>query len=103
MKIPFNQFGWASSFQRGGLEVYVDAIPLDDVLADVPFIKLIKIDVEGAEYEVLQGLKKALARTQYVILELSRRANECLELLKERGFICEKMKFENYYKCYKFH
>jgi hypothetical protein len=74
---------------------------LDDVLAYVPKIKLIKVDVEGAEYEVLQGLNQTLTRTQWVVLKLSRRVNECLELLMKSGFTCEKMKFTSYYKCCK--
>jgi len=102
MKIAFGEFGCASFF-RNGIEVDVDAIPLDDMLADVPKIKLIKVDVEGSEYEVLQGLRQTLTRTEYVVLELSRRVGECLKLLKERGFTCEKMKFTIYYKCCKAH
>jgi len=102
MKIAFGEFGCASFF-RNGVEVDVDTIPLDDVLVNVPKIKLIKIDVEGAEYEVLQGLKQTLTRTEYVVLELSRKVDECLKLLKECGFTCEKMKFTSYYKCYKTH
>jgi len=100
MKILFGEFGCASFF-RNGVEVEVDATPLDDVLAHVPKIKLIKVDVEGAEYEVLQGLNQTLTRTQCVILELSRRVNECFELLRKSGFTCEKMKFTSYYKCCK--
>jgi FkbM family methyltransferase len=98
MRVAFGEFGGASFF-RNGVEIDVDAIPLDDVLEDVPKIKLIKIDVEGAEYEVLQGLKQSLIRTEYVVLELSRKVNECLKLLKECGFTCEKMKFTSYYIC----
>ena len=100
MKIAFGEFGCASFF-RNGVEVDVSAIPLDGVLADVPKIKLIKVDVEGAEYEVLQGLKQTLIRTEYVVLELSRKVNECLKLLKECCFTCEKMKFTSYYVCCK--
>jgi hypothetical protein len=81
--------------------VEVDGIPLDDVLTPLPKIKLIKVDVEGAEYEVLQGLNQTLTRTECVVLELSRRVNECLELLQKSGFICKKMKFTSYYKCCK--
>jgi hypothetical protein len=102
MKIAFGEFGCASFF-RNGVEVDVDAIPLDDVLADVPKIKLVKVDVEGSEYEVLQGLRQTLTRTEYVVLELSRRVGECLKLLKECGFTYEKMKFTTYYKCCKTH
>jgi FkbM family methyltransferase len=69
MKIAFGEFGCASFFHNG-VEVDVDAIPLDEVLVNVPKIKLIKIDVEGAEYEVLQGLRRTLTRTEYVVLEL---------------------------------
>jgi FkbM family methyltransferase len=100
MKIAFDEFGCASFFHNG-VEVDVNAIPLDGVLADVPKIKLIKVDVEGAEYEVLQGLGQTLTRTEYVVLELSRKVNECLKLLKECGFTCEKMKFTSYYVCCK--
>jgi FkbM family methyltransferase len=59
MKIAFGEFGCASFF-RNGVEVDVDAIPLDEVLVNVSKIKLIKIDVKGAEYEVLQGLRQTL-------------------------------------------
>jgi len=102
MKIAFGEFGRASFFHNG-VEVDVDAIPLDEVLVNVPKIKLIKIDVEGAEYEVLQGLRRTLTRTEYVVLELSRKVGECLKLLREYGFTCEKMKFTSYYRCYKTH
>jgi len=102
MRIVFGEFGSASFFCNG-VEIDVDAIPLDDVLVDVPKIKLIKIDVEGAEYEALQGLRQTLTRTEYVVLELSRKVGECLKLLRECGFTCEKMKFTSYYKCYKTH
>jgi len=102
MKIAFGEFGCASFFHNG-VEVDVNAIPLDGALADVPKIKLIKIDVEGAEYEVLQGLRQTLIRTEYVVLELSRKVDECLRLLREYGFTYEKMKFTTYYKCCKAH
>jgi FkbM family methyltransferase len=103
MKIPFNSFGLASFFSKEGIEVEVDSIRLDEVLADVHKIKLIKIDAEGAEYEIIQGLTETLIRTEYVVIELSRRTYECLQLLKKYGFICEKMRFTTYYKCYKQH
>jgi hypothetical protein len=96
-----NEFGLSSSFRSGDLEVNVDAIPLDEVLncTNRLEIKLIKLDVEGAEYEVLKGSIETLKHTKFVILELSRRTEACLRLLQAYGFKCKKMKFTNYYAC----
>ena len=101
LKIPMNEFGLSSYFRSGGLEVNVDAIPLDEVLncTNRLEIKLIKLDVEGAEYEVLKGSIETLKHTKFVILELSRRTEACLRLLQAYGFKCKKMKFTNYYAC----
>jgi len=103
LKIPMGEFGLASSFRNGELEVDVDAIPLNEVLAHTGLsqIKLIKIDVEGAEYEVLRGLTETLKHTKFVVLELSRKADACLKMLQAYGFECRKMKFTDYYVCAK--
>jgi FkbM family methyltransferase len=49
----------------------VDVLPLDEVMSahDLREIDLLKIDVEGAEVEVLRGARATLARTRRVILE----------------------------------
>jgi FkbM family methyltransferase len=60
ISISFGEFGLASFFQKRGLEVYVEAISLDDEFHDIPYVKLLKVDVEGSEYEVLKGLNKTL-------------------------------------------
>ena len=101
LKISMGEFGLSSHFRNDGLEVEVDAIPLDEMLAhtNLSRIKLIKIDVEGAEFEVLQGLTETLKCTKFVILELSRKAEACLRLLQAHGFKCKKMKFTNYFAC----
>jgi len=103
LKISMSEFGSASSFHGGNQEIDVEAIPLDEVLAraNLPQIKLIKIDVEGAEYEVLKGLKETLNHTKFVVLELSRKIEDCLSLLQDHGFKCKKMKFTSYYACYR--
>jgi FkbM family methyltransferase len=41
--------------------VEVQALPLDDLLADIPRVDVIKIDVEGAEVHVVTGLERTLA------------------------------------------
>lgn len=100
LQVPFGEFGLASSLPIRGLEVEVDAIPLDGVLNRMG-IKLIKIDVEGAEYEVLRGLTETLKHTELIVLELSRNLEPCLRLLQAYGFKVEKMKFTSYYACRK--
>lgn len=55
-------------------DITVDAVPLDDVLADVPHVDLVKIDVEGAERHVLEGLSRTIAdgRVTTVAIEFVR-------------------------------
>jgi FkbM family methyltransferase len=53
--------------------VEVDAVTLDDFMATVgwPAIDLIKMDIEGAEFVALEGMKETLERTQKLIMEFS--------------------------------
>ena len=51
-----------------GLELPIER--LDDVLTDVEWIDLLKIDVEGFEYQVLAGAESVLQRTGAVIVEV---------------------------------
>jgi FkbM family methyltransferase len=56
-----------------GVPRNVPAVTLDDLCRDrsVPGPYLIKIDVQGAELDVLSGAREVLDRTEYVILEVS--------------------------------
>lgn len=63
----------ASAVGDGDTESFsVDVVRLDDLLASVPFVRLIKIDVEGSEYEVLAGMTRIIDehRVQLIDLEL---------------------------------
>lgn len=40
----------------------VEAVALDDLLDELPPVRLVKIDVEGAEWLVLQGMRRLLER-----------------------------------------
>ncbi len=58
-------------------------------------IDLLKVDVEGAEVDVLRGASAMLARTRFVVLEYhspDRRA-ACIELLRTAGFRCRDKSF----------
>lgn len=103
--IPRKWYGLASVFRGKSLQrdevTIVDAIPLDSVLGMYSEIKLVKIDVEGAEYQVLKGTRKALKKTRYVIFEFSREKDGIIHLLREEGFKIRKLKFATYVLAYK--
>jgi FkbM family methyltransferase len=98
LKIPASAYG-SASIVREGTSVTVEASTLDDILRDEASIHLIKIDVEGAELEVLRGAQSVLRRTRYVVLELSRNAGEVLRVLRNAGFVCKKARFTTYIFC----
>jgi len=66
--------------------IKVDAIPLDEILSDLDHIRLIKIDVEGAEFNVLEGLTESLSKVDYIIVELSYKIPRTLKLLQQYRF-----------------
>jgi FkbM family methyltransferase len=102
MWLPEGLYGQASATDVRGKPFLVDAIPLDDLCRDIPFIKLLKIDVEGSELQVLQGSRETLRKTKYLILEISKNAEQVLKLLKQTSFKTQKMRFTTYifaYRC----
>lgn len=52
-------------------EIDTQVIPLDELLADVREVSVLKVDVQGAEWAVLSGAVGVLRRTQSVILEVN--------------------------------
>lgn len=59
-------------------EITVNTGTLDSILVSDPSIDLIKIDVEGAEYLVLQGARETIRRTRPVIIfEFGMGAADC--------------------------
>ena len=71
-------------------EGVIDAKPLDQVFSDYSIKPtLVKIDVEGAEHEVLRGMERTLRATEpNVIFEaLDQQAlAKCTSLLEESGY-----------------
>ena len=54
-------------------------------------VDYLKIDVEGSEIKVLEGMKKMLENTEKVAIETHQRkgkmtTKDCLQILKEYGF-----------------
>ena len=83
---------------KGG-QIKVKTVKIDDALSNEKTVGVIKIDAEGAEPYVLQGAKKTLMRTNFVIFEGSIPNVKLFahEFLVDLGFKCEgKLDFENY-------
>jgi FkbM family methyltransferase len=98
INIPKGFYGCASVYKRYSLQtikMMVEGFPLDDIFRDHPCnIKLIKIDVEGAEYRVIKGAGGVLLNTMYVVIaphyevgSLSWR--KILDCLTQKGFSIE--------------
>ena len=73
----------------------VPAITLDSLLPDLPAVRLVKIDVEGAELLVLRGMSQLIERDRPDILleltdeflrELDADAGQVCDFLKEAGY-----------------
>jgi len=96
--VPEGHYGWASTRTRwqGSESFTVEAMPLDDVCNELVSIKLIKIDTEGSEYQVLQGAQETLKKTRYIILELSKDSNRIMRVLEEASFKIRKLRFPRY-------
>jgi FkbM family methyltransferase len=68
----------------------IQGITIDELLKNENNIKLIKVDVEGAELSVLKGMIKTFKKIEYLLIEchLDEHWNEIKDILLE-NFICE--------------
>jgi FkbM family methyltransferase len=80
---------------QGATRTMVCTVSIDSMLKDVPTTKLVKIDVEGAEFSVLRGMTQLMKRdAPYIIMELTdsflremgSSAEKVLEFLREHDY-----------------
>lgn len=83
---PEGKFGQAS-IARGdqGTLVVVKTRTLEAILDRVPRVRIMKMDLEGAELGALRGLGPAIAKVEAIVLE-NRKDPEVLEFLTAHGF-----------------
>ena len=89
-------YGMASMTQSGGDFISIKAIPLDSICKPYSTIKMLKIDAEGAEYQVLSGASETLNKAKYVVLECSKDCDKIKSLLQQSGFDIRKLHFTTY-------
>ena len=78
--------------QNGPVREPVVLVPLDELLPPSEHVAVIKVDVQGAEYNVLQGLQRTITRDHPVIgyeddVGFEKRGNVA-EMLKLLGYVC---------------
>ena len=80
--------------------VKVETDTLDNICSQNNFVpNFIKIDVEGAEYDVLKGASSTLKNVNALMVEVSKHKNDVLNLLTDFGFkqIASATKTNNYF------
>lgn len=85
------KYGSASIARRaGGEAVAVRTITLADILQDVSRVRLMKMDLEGAELGALQGLEAALSKVDAIVFEHKGGA-DAVNFLIAHGFRCRRI------------
>lgn len=59
-------------------------------------IKMIKIDAEGAEYQILCGAGLTLKKTKYLVIECGHDYDRIVSLLERSSFNIRKLAFTTY-------
>jgi len=84
-----------NSLKFGSVNVIeVECVPLDEVLRDVGRVRIMKIDVEGSELAVLNGLRETLERIDCMVIEVSNK--EVISMLLKQGFKVRPLGFTTY-------
>lgn len=98
-----------SNFRKGEKsveEIEVSVMTLDELLKDKPYPNVIRMDVEGYEYQIVKGMKKTLGTRLplTILMELHcgnltvEQSRELLQLLKDNGFEITDVVFEGWTK-----
>lgn len=90
-RVPVGKYGQASIAQAGSgdrqfEEREVETVTLDGVCGGIDQIRLMKLDLEGAELKALAGGGSALERTETLIYESHTDSDALAEAIREAGF-----------------
>lgn len=79
----------------------VPASTLDVLCADLPHVRVLKLDVEGSELDALEGATKLLDRTDVVVCERNRDSEAIVALLAAASFKVEPLMFTTYIRAWR--
>lgn len=101
IRVPSRLFGQASvSDGVAGTQlneyICVNATTLDEICAPYSRIRVVKLDTEGSELEILMGAGSVLDKSDIVVVEASVRGLDIISLLRSKGFHVHKMRFSSY-------
>ncbi len=86
-RVDDGKFGQASIRRaEGGRVVHVRTETLDNLLDGVEHVRLMKMDLEGAEHLALAGARSVLRRTDALLFEALPGSEDVLPLLARHGF-----------------
>jgi hypothetical protein len=79
---------------NGKIRIQVNTIPLSSIIEELGFIDLLKLDCEGAEYEILSSAYKegALDAVDKIAMEIHGSATPILKILSNAKFSIDKIK-----------
>ncbi len=89
-------YGMASTTKGKGDSTSVRTIPLDTILKPYRHIKIIKIDAEEAEYQILCGAGSTLKKTKSLVIECGYDYDKIVSLLERSNFNIQKLAFTTY-------
>ncbi len=89
-------YGMASMKEDKGNSVLVHTIPLDKVCQKYNRIQMVKIDAEGAEYEILRGAESTLNKVKYLVIECGSDYDRIVHMLENSNFSVRKLNFTSY-------
>ena len=100
LRVPSQIFGMARTIagpsDAPDLSFMVRALTLDQACAALPTVRMMKLDIEGAELAALQGATVTLARTEALVVECNQDQDRIQDLLRAHGFAVRKLCFSSY-------
>lgn len=91
---PENPYGGATILGKSRSHLHVQVMKLDTLLHDAAEVDFVKVDAEGAEWNILKGAESAIPKIKGWVIELHdpSRKNELNTLLRSYGYATEWLK-----------